>query len=255
MNERTTLLSIAKLCTLFFLLNSNEIHAQRSTDISMWNWFQVYKNLGNKSYVSFQYQARFNNQISTFNSANYYAVIGKNFKNHLNIEAVLQMNTNHKRDSYTSYLGVTKRWNYKRFFFYIRPSVQYTRSFFTGDYSIDRPLNELRTRFKIRYAFNKHFLLAGFTEPYIAFSALRPTYFERVRNGLQFDFQYNKYNTFTLFYLFQPDVISFSNLSTSQVLGLTYRIVIPKKWKKLFKYKPEKKEEGDVPSKGGLDNF
>lgn len=255
MNKKVTSASSLLLCMMFLLLSCAEVNAQRSTDISMWDWFQVYKNTGNKTYLSFQYQARFNNRISAFNSANYYAVFGKNFKHHLNIEAVLQMNTNHKRDSYTGYLGITKRWDYKRFFFYVRPSVQYTRSFFTGDYSIDHPLNEFRTRFKIRYAINKHFLIAGFTEPYISFSALRPSYFERVRNGMQLDFQYNKYNTFTLFYLFQPDVTSYSNLSTSQVLGLTYRVDIPKKWKKFLKYKPEKKEEEDSPSKGGLDNF
>jgi len=150
-----------------------------------------------------------------------------------------QLNTNKIADQHTFYFGATYKYTAsQRLSFQFRTAVQQNRNYFTGDYATDNPYNEWRNRIRGVFKLNQYYSVAASAEPYLMFKATRPVYLSRMRYVAQFIINYNKFQNLTLFYLIQPDYITFSKPKTNYVLGVAYSISIPnskKNFKKLFK--------------------
>ena len=227
------------LLTLFLIGFTGKIVAQttRARDLSLWPWLQVEWNLKKKQYVEFQYQARFNENISQFNRSNLYFIYGKSIGKRWQFETLYQANLNHFINQNTLFAGVT----YKKklpgpFSLYYRTAFQYIRNSFTGIYTVDHPYLEWRNRLRFIYRMNNLFSTSISAEPYLRFNTQDPTHFTRIRYVWNVSYAFNKYQNFTVFYLIQPD-ISYSTLpKTNYAIGLTYHIRIPDKTKDFQKF-------------------
>lgn len=230
------------------LCASSQQHYRK--DLSLWSWFALYKNFGEKTYSSIQYQLRLDNNISRFNSNNFYFLLGFNPRKRWNFEALYQMNTNHFRDLHTFYGGITYRLKFKKTSIFFRTAFQHNRNHFSGTYAEDHPYNEWRNRIRVKYAFNKVFEAAVSFEPTLFLSTSSKSYFEKVRFTSQFITNINKYQNIRLFFMVQPSYDYSTITKLSNMLGLTYQITLPDKMKhydKLFdpsmKIKKGKQEE------------
>ena len=231
------------LCFVFSIqCNAQQLYKK---DLAFWPWLELYKNLGKKSYATIQYQLRLDNNITQFNSSNYYFMFGHNPCKRWNVEGLYQINTNFRRNFHTIYGGVTYTVKYKKFSFYLRTAYQHNRYYFSGVPALDRPSNEWRNRLRVKYSINKVFELSGSLEPTVFLSKVR-TYVEKVRFAGQFITNINKYQNIRIFYLLQPDITS-NSPKLSNVLGITYQITLPDKLKQYDKlFKPKMKiKKGD----------
>lgn len=229
---------------LFILLNgivakASEIEAERPTDLSLWTWFQVYKDLGENSYMSVQYQLRKNNNMSTFQANNFYFIYGYNLTKRASIETLYQVNTNHTRSVHTLYLGLTRQFKInKRVSLYGRTAIQHSRNYAGIYQSNDALMYDWRNRLRVKFKFNKSLSYALSAEPTIRFSPAYGLFVDKIRFTNQLSFNYNKYQSVTLFYIYQPDFVTYFKPKTSYVLGITYQLNLPnsfKKYKKILK--------------------
>jgi len=220
-------------------------------DFSIWAWFRINTAITHNSYASFQYQVRANRQASAFQASNIYFLAGYNPKRYLNIEVLYQLNTNHRRDISTFFTGLTYKYYYRKFTFYFRTAYQHSRWNFSGNFEGDRPVNEWRNRVRAKYAAHKIVDVMLSAEPVVNISNRRGVILDRIRMGAQASFHYNKYHTFNLFYLSQPDMVFFKRPNYMHVLGFTYEMELPhapskyKHW-----WKPKKvtnKQEKIIP--------
>lgn len=220
-------------------------------DFSTWGWIQLEKQTFKHQYVSFQYQVRYDNNGSTFDRSNFYLGYGFDYLKNFNTEVLYQFSTDYKKDQHTFYAGTTYKIKlFEKTSLFVRTAVQHTQNYFTGDFETDKPLTEWRNRFRLSYAINKKFSTTISAEPYLAFDRINPAHISRIRYVNQFNYRFNKYQDFSLFYLVEPDVITYKTPKTDFVLGLTYSVKLPNKWKTFKKFfKPsssndkEKKEE------------
>lgn len=212
---------------------------ERPRDFSTWYWVQLQKSTFDYQYAEFQCQVRYSDNSSTFNRTNLYFIYGYDWTNNLNVEFLYQVNLNYEIDQHTFYLGATRKFKLSnRLFAYYRSAVQHARNYFTGDYSNDVPLTEWRNRLRLTYRFNKKYSLAISAEPYLSFDQIHPLFWSRTRYVAQGTCQLNKFNSLSMFYLIQPDVIDFGTVGTSYVLGVTYGLKLPdrpKDYARLFK--------------------
>ncbi|MEI6312050.1 MAG: DUF2490 domain-containing protein [Bacteroidota bacterium] len=232
---------------ILLLVATSPVLAQcrRTNDLSWWTWFQVYKDINKKSYVSFQYQLRLNDNMSHYDSNNFYFQLGVNPYKNINLELLYQLNTDYHRDLHTFYLGLTYKVKVKRFSFFFRTAFQHTRDFFTGENRYDQPINEWRNRIKATYSISKNFELSLSAEPTTNLFNHQRIYIEKVRTVAQLTFNYNKYQALNLFYMYQPDIYTTSTLSNKFVLGITYQVNLPsklKKYKKIFDFNKDLKD-------------
>jgi len=222
-------------------------------DFALWGWVQLQKKFHNKQYVEFQYQVRFNENVSQFNRSNIYFIYGKDIRKNLNFELLYQLNTNHINDQHTFYLGFTYKQSLSyRSFGTFRTAVQNTHNYFTGDYHSDKPYTEWRNRIRLAYRINTSLQVSISAEPYLLFKPTESPYFSRIRYVAQGTYKFNKYQSFSLFYLVQPDFISTSTPDINYVIGLTYHLTLPNKLSKLFKQKDDDSNGDDdhEPLKG-----
>lgn len=219
-------LTIALWVFPFFASSQNV----REKDLSLWIWLQFEKRMANNQYVEFQYQVRFNNNISQFNRTNLNFIYGVNFLRHLQLEGLYQLATNYKIDHHTLFLGLTyKLWITQRFSIFYRTSFQAIRNYFTGDIRADKPYSEWRNRIRIRYKINNLYLITLSAEPYFKFQPTLPIHLSRIRFVSEFHYRFNKYQMFSFFYLMEPDIISYSKLETDYVFGVIYHFRLPNK--------------------------
>ena len=103
-------------------------------------------------------------------------------------------------------------------------------------------------RSRLTYRFNKKKSVAVSAEPYLVHDGIHPLYIGRIRYVAQVSQRANKFNTFSMFYMIQPDVIDFGQIGTSYVLGLTYALELPdrpKDYPKLFRGNNKDKRSDD----------
>lgn len=220
---------------VFFLLLSLTLRAQaqrKDNDFSAWYWLQMSKDIGKQHYVSLQFQSRFDNNASFFDANNFYFMFGTNALKYVNVEALYQLRSNYKEDNHTLYLGVTRKFSIKNVDIYFRTAYQHTRNYFSGDYIADHPVHEWRNRLRIRYKLNTSFNLAFSAEPTIHFWN-RPPYLDKVRYMALAEMRYNKYQSVSLFYIYQPNVYDISGLNADFIGGITYQVFLPKRLKKI----------------------
>jgi hypothetical protein len=200
-------------------------------DFNYWGWIQAYKKTGKNGYASVQYQVRLNNNWSSFSQSNIYGLYGFDYKKHWNMEGLFQYNTNHQRDLFTFYTGLTYKKNFGKFGLQGRTAWQYSRFHFTGDYLADKPYHEFRNRVRASYKFNNFFSNSIAIEPTIFLNNQKHNW-EKIRFTYQFTIQPNKYQSFTLFYMIQPELTIVGSPGLNYVLGTTYQIKLPRKIKK-----------------------
>ncbi len=222
---------------LYFIFLSTMVVAQKESknDLFFWNWYQINYKVTKKDYVSFQFQNRLKENMSTFNKNNFYFIAGRNINKKINIEALYQLTTNYTNDNHTFYVGLTYKHKINDLKIHFRSSVQHIRNYFTGNYKIDKPFFEWRNRLRIFYPLSNSFSVSLSTEPYIKFEAIHQPYFSRIRNVAQFSYDLNRYQSVSLFYLYEPEIITFSSPKNDYVLGFTYQLMLPRKWKKMKK--------------------
>lgn len=213
----------------------------RKQDLALWPWIQIEKKIGRHQYVEFQYQVRFNNHISQYNRSNYYFMYGIDFLKHFQAEGLYQLNSNPKADEHTFFAGLTYKQNISQHVSLLyRSSFQTTRNDFTGDKHVDKPYSEWRNRLRSIYKFNNVYSVSLSAEPYLKITDKHPVYLSRIRFVSQFSYRFNKYQTFSAFYLLEPDIVYYSTPSTDHVIGLAYHFTLPdkmKSFKKIFKPK------------------
>lgn len=226
------------LTALIVLLSFPSLaQSARDKDLGLWTWLQVEKNMKKGQYFEFQYQTRFTENISQFNRTNLYFIYGKTFlQKRLQVEALYQLNLNHTADQHTLFLGATYKQKLKGpFLLYFRTAVQYIRNDFTGIYAIDKPYIEWRNRVRFIYKLNNLFSTSISGEPYLRFSNTQRGALTRARFVWNFNYRFNKFQTFSVFYLIQPDIAA-RNPKTNYVIGLTYHVRLPNKKKERKKF-------------------
>jgi hypothetical protein len=222
-------------------------------DLSAWGWFQLYKNIDSANYVSVQFELRKNNNCSTFQSNNFYFLGGVNLNKNLNFEAIYQLNTNYSRDISTLYAGLTYRVKMnKKFSWYFRTALQHNQNHLLNPDFYNQAYNEWRNRARLKFKASKNIDLSLSAEPTIHFNVLQHrTYLDKIRFVAQVSDELNKYSSITLFYIVQPDIVSFGNSpGINYMIGATYKITLPNKWKKMdniFKFKNKDKAKGSEP--------
>ena len=232
---------------------------QRQQDLNGWGWVQLYKTIDTTKYVSLQYQVRFNNNVSTFQSNNFYFVGGINPTKNLNIEALYQINTNRFKDLNTFYAGITYRIKVnKKISFYVRTAYQYNQNHLFNPEFITHPYSEWRNRVRLKYRVNKRLNLAFSGEPTLHFNILQhQTYLDKIRFVSQATYQLNKYSSMTVFYMIQPQIEAYKGTpGTNYMMGLTYQINLPNKLKKfdnIFKLDKKGKKNEDNQQEEELD--
>ncbi len=224
----------------FLYLNPIFSFAQASSvkDLALWTWFQVNANTSKKTYVSLQYEARFNHNMSQFNRSNFYFLGGYNPKKKINIELLYQFNTTYKKDFHVFYAGIMYKFSRNKFSFFYRTALQRTQNSLTGLYKYDNPINQFRARFRIQYKQNNYFKYALSAEPTIDLFDKRALYISKIRYTAIVSFQYNKYQALNMFYFFEPSYKMKSATQLINILGVTYTFTLPtkkKQFKKIFK--------------------
>jgi hypothetical protein len=250
-NHRILILLVSFVCALV-AASKAQIHTPQ--DLAGWGWVQVYKTLDSNKYVSAQYELRLDNNCSTFQSSNFYFVGGINLNKNLNIEALYQFNSNYYKNLNTLYAGITYRIKLnKRFSCYVRTAYQFNQNhLFNAEYKTN-PYSEWRNRVRLKYKLNKRISLTFSAEPTIHLNLIQHlTYLDKIRFVGQVSWQYNKYSSFTPFYMVQPQIQALKGTpGVNYMIGLTYQINLPKKWKKfdsIFKYDSKKKQNEPIPT-------
>ena len=231
--------------------------AQRSSDFSLWTSTQLYYYFNKSNYASFQYQNRFNENASQYDNSNLYFIYGHNFNKKNNVEVYYRLQTNYEEDVHTLFWGFNRKIKLKYFNLYGRLALQHNRNYFSFNESFDRSSTELRTRLRVKYDINKIFSATLSAEPTVELKGPESPYIDKIRYVAQLSMQYNKYQSVTLFYFYQPDIYSFSVPEANYVLGVNYEIILPgkgKAYKKLFKPDLKLDDENDSNNKNHPDN-
>jgi len=220
-------------------------------DFSSWGWIQVEKQTFKHQYVSLQYQVRYDNYGFTFDRSNFYLGYGIDYFKKFNTEVVYQYSTSVKKDEHTFFIGTTYKTKlFKKTSLFFRTAVQHTQNYFTGDPIADKPITEWRNRIRLSYSITKKYAATISAEPYLAYDRIHPGHLSRIRYVSQLNYKFNKYNNVSLFYLVEPDVITYKTPKTDYVIGLSYSIKLPNKWKDFKKFykpsNPDKDKDSDT---------
>jgi len=233
-------------------LSNITVYARQSNndDFSMWYWLQIEKKLRKKQFIEFQYQIRFNNNATYFNRSSFNFSYGKKIYPNLQIEGLYQFITNYKTDQHTFFLGLSYNKRIVRnVAFSYRSAVQHARNYFTEIERIDKPYIEWRNRVRLSYYVNNLFSVSASAEPYLKFSSKNNATLTRIRCVANTQYRFNKYQTFSVFYLVEPGLVFNKKQKTDYVSGIVYQFVIPNKFKsfkKILKPKPLKREHKSI---------
>ena len=231
--------------------------AQRPSDFSVWSSTQLYYYFNKSNYASIQYQNRFNENATQFDNSNLYFIYGHNFNKKNNVEVDYRLRTNYEEDVHTLFWGYNRKVKLKYFNLYGRIALQHNRNYFSMNESFDRSSTEARFRVRAKYDINKIFSTTISAEPRVELNKADNSYIDNIRYVTQLIMQYNKYQSLTVFYFYQPDIQSFSVPEVNFVLGINYEIILPNKsksYKKLFKPDLKSGDENDSNNKNHPDN-
>lgn len=217
---------------LFYTVSSALNKTGQTNDFFFWNWYQLDYKISKSDYASFQFQYRLNENASQFNKSNFYFIYGKNLNKKWNAEILYQLTTSYRADNHTFYLGLTYKTKMQQLKINYRSSIQHIRNYFSGDFKEDSPYTEWRNRVRFSYPISNSFSASISFEPYMKFTSNHPLHLSRIRNVAQLSYDLNKYQSVSVFYLYEPEIFDFSTPKNDYVLGLTYQIAIPRKWKK-----------------------
>jgi hypothetical protein len=230
-----------------FLLFTAFLHAQQTAyDFGCWGWIKVNKQISKHQTIGIQYQMRLKDQLRQFDRSNFYVNYSYDLKRKFTAEVLYQWNTNHSMDQHTFYIGCSKKIELGKPSLILRTAFQYIRDTYTIPELHYTPYLEWRNRIRLRFPISKRISTSISGEPYLHFSGfgVRPQW-TRARFIGQMDWSYNKYMTFSVFFLSQPTLVSYSQPSIKNVLGFTYQADLPKKHTemgKLISYKKNKKQ-------------
>ncbi len=226
-------------------------HAQGPyRDYQTWTWFQVEKQFTKHYSVSVQYQLRTDNTNGAFQWSYFYLNGEYKFNKNFNTQVVYEYCTSYQNDVHSFYWGITGKYGLGRWKAGLRTAIQNEVVHFNPQYS-DEVGNETkyewRNRVSLRYKLFSNITPFIFSEPYLRVGYREP-YMDKMRNGFGVDYDMNKYNSFSIYYLYQP-LFDITQYKIENIIGIVYSITFPHKkihWNKFFK--PKKTliiEDGD----------
>lgn len=217
-----------------FLLLFNQLGAQTSQNLSSWYWLQLRYKINKKTYINTQYQARLNHAPLEFGQSSFYFSVERKFTKKWQGELLYQLTTNFSKDQHTFYAGITRTKNFKLFKLFYRGAWQMNRLYFTGNPTYDKPYSEIRNRIRVQLPHNK-FRFAISSELFYRYnqSFCFNGSLTRIRNIALMSYNLNRYQSFSLFYLYEPSLNRLINNHNDHVIGLVYQINLPKKIHKL----------------------
>ena len=222
-------------------------------DYQTWLWFQVDKDFTKHINLGVQYQERIDATNYSFKWSYFYLNGEYKLNKHFNVQAVYQYCTSYQFDLHSFYVGATGKMGIGRWKFALRTAWQNEIVHFSPKYA-DEQGNETkyewRNRATVRYKLFSNITAFAFSEPYLRYG-YRDPYIDKIRSGFGIDYDFNKYNTFTLYYLMQPEY-DIKSQTIQNVLGFVYSVSLPRKkmkWHKFFNPKKTKVIEEDTPEK------
>lgn len=249
--------STIKLPALFLcLFIASSVSAQVSHDLSTWYWFQLRYKLNKKTHFNTQYQARLNHAPTEFDQSSFYFSVERNLSKKWQGELLYQLTTNYSKDQHTLYAGITRSWRIKPFKLYYRSAWQMNRLYFSGYPQYDKPYTEIRNRLRIQYPY-KRFRFAYSSELFYRYnqSFWYNGTLSRIRNIALIGYNYNRYQSFSLFYLFEPSLNYVVNNHNDHVVGLVYQISLPKKISKLKHFFESDQDKSKNNNQDSNDSF
>lgn len=248
-----------KCCLLLLLLAIYSVaEAQQPRhDTHLWLWLQVTKQLPKRFSIAFQYRIRFSDDMSQLNNQSFFGVASYRFNKYLSTSVSYRFSTNERNDEHTFFASLNGRYRISNFTIGLRTAFQRSYPYFNSRYEPGRePTSEWRNRLLIRYDINKKWDVYAFAEPFIVFQPQlneRGIWISRVRTIAGVEHEFYKYNTISLFYMFQPQFDS-RRRQHIHLMGISYEFDIPRKmnWKKFFS--PKKKDKGSDKEKREKDD-
>ncbi|MCS6935044.1 MAG: DUF2490 domain-containing protein [Chitinophagales bacterium] len=245
-----------RVVTILFVLSICSASALEPVqNRQLWLWWRFSKQLPKNFTVGAQYQLRLGHNMSTFIGQNFYGTVGYRFNKYLSSQFTYQFFTSHRRDNHTFFVSLTARYRVRKFTFLYRTAYQRVQPYFHNRYEPGiEPINEWRNRITLRYRINSKFDVYGFCEPFLNFNPVRNAqgrFVSKIRNSVGIDWHFYRYNTLTLFYIFQPEFFA-RRPQHQHVLGAIYEFELPRKpkWKKFFHpgkgKKPAENDERDT---------
>jgi hypothetical protein len=204
-------------------------------DGGLWAGVQISKDLPRNFSIGGQYQIRLNRNFGNINWHYFYGNVGYRFNKYLAAGLVYRYGTSTRIDRHAFAVTLTARYKAKDWMVAYRTAYQRKQPYFNRSYEPGlEPQNLWRHRFLVQYSINKRWDIYAFTELFFRFTNQR-NYLQRLRNSIGVDWEFYKYNTITVAYIFQPEIFE-PRPRWSHILGITYQFDIPRKmkWKKYF---------------------
>jgi hypothetical protein len=153
-------------------------------------------------------------------------------------------------DQHTFYAGVSKKIDFGKSSIIVRSAFQYIRNMHTIPTLGYGPYLEWRNRIRFKYDMTNRMSASISGEPYLHFDNWTSTpRISRARFIAQCDWMYNKYTTFSLYFLLQPSNSVHTGTSFKNVIGFTYQLDLPKKlpsFKKIGTFDKIKHKNQDI---------
>ena len=230
------------LLFLLLVLPAEKLFSQGygyNQDYETWTWFQVEKQFTRHYSLSVEYELRIDNVTKGFTWGYFYLDGEYKFNKYFNTQAVYQYCTSYQFDVQSFYWGITGKYPLgNRWKVAARSAFQDEVVHFSPIYSDEKGNEtkyEWRNRVSIRYKVFSNITAFAFAEPYIRYDYRTP-YMDKMRNGAGFDYDMNKYNSFSLYYLYQPQ-FDVTKTTIANIVGVIYSITLPYKkikWHKFF---------------------
>jgi hypothetical protein len=237
-----------KISLMCWLLTT-AAHGQNDADFSTWYWLQFKYKASKNLNLNAQFQSRFNHNSNDFDKSNFFLSGEYKFTNHLSAELLTQYTTSYTNNQYTFYTGINYRFNIGFMQLNYRSSIQTKTNHFSADFNYNNPYSEWRNRLRLNIPYHQDWVFSISTEPYLNLEKNKSAYFSRIRNIAQVSYNFNEFQTMSVFYLVEPTLnASYSN-QNNFVLGFTYQISFPKKVAKLkhfFDVKKDKKQSKEI---------
>ncbi len=234
--------------TLFtFCAQAQETSSARNVENSdqFWLQFQVSKELPKNFTLGLQYRLKVENQFSQFRSGGIYGYVSYKVNKYLSTQVLYKYYTSRFKDEHTFFASLTTGYKYKDFKISLRGAYQRTYEYFSDRYQPGHePINQWRNRLMLRYDVHKDWNVYISAEPYLLFDA-RSIMLQKIRASTGVNWNFAKYSTVNLFYTFQPKFDG-KRPENEHILGLSFEVDLPKKFKK--KKKGKGKDSNTAPS-------
>lgn len=223
-----------RICFLLTITFSSLAQTPRQ-DGGMWAGVQISKDLPRNFSIGGQYQIRLDRNFGDIKWHYFYGNLGYRINNYLSTGLVYRYGTSTTVDRHSFAATITARYKGANWMVSYRTAYQRKQPYFNSSYEPGlEPQNLWRHRFLAQYSITKRLDIFAFSELFFRFTNQR-NYLQRLRNSVGVDWEFYKYNTITIAYIFQPEIFE-PKPKWSHVLGITYQFDIPRKmnWKKYF---------------------